>query len=84
MADYINIETFSNFFANTIDCIMRGLYGYVDISIYWVLGLSFLLHILSLRKNMALLGMIQSLQTNNEQLVDRINTIKNQKLPEKN
>ena len=27
--------------------------------------------------------MIQSLQTNNVQLVDRINTIKNQKLPEK-
>ena len=77
MADYINIETFSNFFANTMDYIVQGLYSYGDTSIYWVLGLSFLLHILSLRKNMALLGMIQSLQTNNEQLADRINTIEN-------
>ena len=48
------------------------------------------LHIISLRKwfdnrtkNETLLEMIQSLQTNNEQLADRINTIENQKLPEK-
>ena len=85
MADYINIETFSNFFANTMDCILQGLYGYCDTFIYWILGLSFFLHIISLRKwfdnrakNEALLEMIQSLQTNNEQLTDRINAIKNQ------
>ena len=32
---------------------------------------------------MALLGMLQSLDTNNEQLVDRINTTENQKLLDK-
>ena len=50
---------------------------------YWD---SVFFHITSLRKwfdnrakNEALLETIQSLQTNNEQLADRINTIENQK-----
>ena len=41
------------------------------------------LHMIFLRKNEALLEMIQCLQTNNEQLDDRFNTIKNQKVSEK-
>ena len=55
---------------------------------YWD---SFFLHIVSLEKwfdnrarNEALLEMMQSFQTNNEQLADRIKAIKNQKLHEKN
>ena len=32
MADYITIETFSNFFADTIDCILQGVYVYCDTS----------------------------------------------------
>ena len=54
------------------------------------MGLSFFLHIISLRKwfdnkakNEALLEIKQSLLTNNEQLADRIKTIENQKLPDK-
>lgn len=37
-------------FGNTMDCVIRGLYGYGDTSIYCVLGLSFPLHILSLKR----------------------------------
>ena len=67
-----------------MDYILQGLCGYCDTFIYWILGLSFFLHILSLKRmNVPLLGMIQSLQTNNEQLIDRITTIKIQKLLEK-
>ena len=83
MADNITIKIFNNFFANTMDCILQGLYGYGDTSIYWILGLSSFVHIISLRKNVALLGMIQSLQTKNELLFGRINTTKNQNLHEK-
>ena len=50
MTDYINIETFSNFFANTMDCILQGLYGYGDTSIFYDIGTQFFLHIISLRK----------------------------------
>ena len=74
-----------------MDYILQGLYGYCDTFICWILGLGFFLHIISLRKwfdnrakNETLLEIIWSLHTNNEQLADRINTIKNQKLPEKN
>ena len=80
MTDNINIETLSNFFfVNTMDCILQDLYGYSDISIYWILGLSFFLHAIFLRKNEALLEMIQSLQTS-KQLADSTNNYQKSKV----
>ena len=70
-----------------MDGILQGLYDFSDTSNFLVLGLSFVLPILFLKRcfdtrvrNEAILEMIQSLQTDNKQLADGIYTIKNQKL----
>ena len=42
-------------FAVTLEEITRGLYAYGDTSSSWLLGFSFLLHIISLWKYMALI-----------------------------
>ena len=85
MADNIIIQEFNNLFVYSMNGILQGIYDFSDRSIYWILGLSFFLYIVSLRKwfdnraqNEALLEMIQFLQTNNEKLADRINTMDNQ------
>lgn len=51
-----------------MESIIRGLCDYGGTSVYWLLGFSFLLHIISLRKTIA--------------LVNRINIIENQRLSE--
>ena len=49
-ANIITIQEFNNLFAYTMDGILQGLYGFSDTSIYWILGLSFVFHIISLIK----------------------------------
>ena len=82
MAVFISNANFTALFTNTMDYIIQGLYDHGDTLICLLLGFSFLFHILSLRKNMALLRTIESLRTNNEQLTDRIKIIENQRLSE--
>ena len=61
---------------------MQGLYDFPPTSLYLILGISFVLHIFSLKtwfdnraKNEALLEMIQSLQTDNDQLKGKFSTL---------
>ena len=82
MAVFVSNANFTALFTNTMDYIMQGLYDYGDMLNCLLLGPSFLFYILLLRKNMALLRMIESLQTNNEQLIERIKIIENQSLSE--
>ena len=50
MANIITIQEFNNLFAYTMDGILQGLYGFSDTSICLILELSFVFHIISLRK----------------------------------
>ena len=75
MAVFVSNANFTVFFINTMDYVMQGLYDYGDTLIYLLLGFSFLFNILLLRKNVAPLRMIQSLQINNDRLVERIKII---------
>ena len=79
MMDNIIVHKFSNDFAYAIEGILQGLCDFSYTSIYLIWGISFVFHIISLRswfgnraKNEALLEMIQSLQTNNKQLVEKV------------
>lgn len=87
MVYIIIIQEFNNIFACSVDGILQDL---SDTSIYLLLGLCFDFQIISLRKwydirakNKALFENKQCLQTNNEQLTDKINTNENQKIAEK-
>lgn len=65
-----------------MDGFLKAICGFSDTSIFVILGLRFILHLIFLKlwfDMMALLEMQQSLQTNNEQLADRIHITENQK-----
>ena len=61
MTGFIFNGTLAAVLSTTLEEIARGLCAYGDTSISWLLGFSFLLHIISIWKYMA--------------LIDRINTI---------
>ena len=79
MMDNLTIQEFNSLFTYTMYDVMQGLYDFPPTSLYLILGISFVLHIFSLKtwfdnraKNEALLEMIQSLQTDNDQLKGQI------------
>ena len=61
MAGVIFNGTLDAAFAATLEEITRGLYAYGDTSVSWLLCFSFLLHIISLWKYMALIDRINTL-----------------------
>ncbi|XP_041911227.1 uncharacterized protein LOC121677222 [Arvicola amphibius] len=82
MTSSIIIQEFNNYFAYVMYGILQGLCDFPYTSLYLILGISLVFHIISLRKwfnnrakNETSLEMIQSLQTSNEQLVGKINTL---------
>ena len=77
-----NIQEFNNYFAYIMEGILQSLYDFPSTSLYLILGISFVFHIISIKqwfdnraKNEAIWEIIQSLQANNGQSVEKINTM---------
>lgn len=49
MTDNITIQNFNNYFAYTTDGILQGLCDFLSTSIYLILEISFVFHIISLK-----------------------------------
>ena len=82
MAGFIFNGTLAVVFTATLEEITRGLYAHGDTSISWLLGFSFLLHIISLWKYMALInrintmiGKIDSLSKGTRNLPERVQAV---------
>ena len=82
MAGFIFNGTLANVFVSTLEEITKGLYAYGDTSISWLLGFSFLLHIISLWKYMALIdrintmiGKIDSISKGTRNLSERVQAV---------
>lgn len=75
MTDNLTIQKFSSFFTYIIYDIMQILCDFPSASLYLILGISFVLHIFSLKslfnnraKNEMILKIIHTLHTDNDQL----------------